>query len=123
MDDGIFESCSKLNDFSVGDKCNKYSVRDGILIQDDDRLYLYPSDKEGDYTVPLFVNSISDGAFYNSQKLTKLYIPSNYEGNVPIIQSPMIDEIIVDAGNKYYYSKMEYYLRLFMAKQNYCSIQ
>ena len=105
LDDGIFESCSKLNDFSVGDKCNKYSVRDGILIQDDDRLYLYPSDKEGDYTVPLFVNSISDGAFYNSQKLTKLYIPSNYEGNVPIIQSPTIDEIIVDAGNKYYYSK------------------
>ena len=72
-----FEGCSSLKDINVNSNSKNYSSQDGVLFNIDRKtLLLYPAGKENnEYTIPEGVITIGDGAFYNNQVLTHIYLP------------------------------------------------
>ncbi|MCB1097710.1 MAG: leucine-rich repeat protein, partial [Verrucomicrobiae bacterium] len=77
IDPNSFRSCIALESISVAPSNPDFTSADGALFNEAMTVLLvYPSEKEGSYTVPNSVEVISDGAFLNCSKLTQISLPN-----------------------------------------------
>ncbi len=77
-----FENCTSLERFNVKNTNNYFSSQDGVLfkrllINNQKELYMYPYNKQGDYSIPNDVISIGASAFDGCKGLTGITIPDN----------------------------------------------
>jgi len=80
---------------------------DGVLFQRKGMVLMeFPCGKQGDYTMPDNVTSITKYSFEGAQKLTSVYIPSSVTsiGNSPFFKCISLRSINVSASNKNYKS-------------------
>jgi hypothetical protein len=71
-----FDSCINLTSINVDQKNQNYSSVDGVLFnKDGTKLIRYPAGRQGSYTVPDAVKTISYGAFKDCVGLTSIVIP------------------------------------------------
>ena len=72
-----FQNCTGLTNITVDSGNKYYSASDGVLFnKNKTELVCYPS-VSGHYTIPNYVTSIGDGAFYACAGLTSITIPNN----------------------------------------------
>jgi len=128
--DFAYDGCVSLAYFSVGAHNGEFSSKDGVLFdKDGTTLVLFPPAKNGEYTIPYGVTSISDNAFEgcsgvtavnlpdsllyigiyafaSCSGLTRLDIPASvvFIGNDLVSGSLGVTEINVSPGNKAYIS-------------------
>ena len=74
----VFNNCSGLTAINVDENNTAYSSIDGVLFnKSQTELVLYPTGKQGAYTIPNSVTSIGDSAFYVCTGLTSVNIPDS----------------------------------------------
>ena len=115
-DRDVFGECYKLNKFIVNGRDDLQVGKNGELVDDDyfdeedgmvgDCLLYVPSSVE-EYTIPSNVVGMFYDAFSNCQKIKKLtinnkYTYGEYRGGVSRINSPTMEEFVVESGNKDY---------------------
>ena len=67
-----------ITNISVDADNQNYSSEDGVLFsKDKTKLLIYPYGRKGSYTIPSYVTSIAEEAFYHNKGLTEITIPSN----------------------------------------------
>ncbi|WP_373835383.1 leucine-rich repeat domain-containing protein [Bacteroides heparinolyticus] len=72
---GAFTNCPKIKAFDVAEENTHYKSKDGVIFTEDDKvLLIYPSGKEGVYTVPEGTEKIEESAFADVQKLEEITI-------------------------------------------------
>lgn len=81
MGDDVFFGCTGLTEFIVEEGNSYYSVKDGVLLADEEKfLVAYPAGKDAaSYTVPDSVDEIAPGAFGFAQNLTEVTLPDGVE--------------------------------------------
>ena len=73
-----FKHCRGLMSINVGKGNTEYSSADGVLFDKSQKtLLLYPSGKQGAYTIPSGVVKIAWGAFFGCYNLTSITIPGS----------------------------------------------
>ncbi|MCL2007192.1 MAG: leucine-rich repeat domain-containing protein [Treponema sp.] len=74
-----FDNCNNLKEITVDEQNPYFASRDGVLFDKNfTTLIFYPQAKEGDYTIPDTVNTITPKAFSNKIRgLTSLYFPKD----------------------------------------------
>ena len=74
-----FSGCGGLISITVADGNTFYSSKNGVLFNKDKTILIcYPAGKRGtEYSIPLSVTNIEDGAFSGCYSLTSIEIPSN----------------------------------------------
>ena len=78
IDEYEFVGCNKLKAINVDNENPKYTSEDGVLFnKDKTQLICYPASKQGGYTIPDSVLSISKYAFNGCGGLTSITIPSS----------------------------------------------
>lgn len=77
----VFFDCESLTEFRVEDGNPYFSVKDGVLLGDEEKYFVaYPAAKEGtSYTIPDTVEEIAPGAFGFAQHLEEIVIPDNVQ--------------------------------------------
>ena len=99
------ECCPSLKSIKVTGNNAYYSAEDGVLFnKDKTEIYVFPCNKEGNYTIPNSVTEISSNQFSQCTGLTGITIPntvteigySAFNGNLKSIK--------VSEGNKYFCS-------------------
>ena len=99
------ECCPSLKSIKVMGNNAYYSAEDGVLFnKDKTEIYVFPCNKEGNYTIPNSVTEISSNQFSQCTGLTGITIPntvteigySAFNGNLKSIK--------VSEGNKYFCS-------------------
>ncbi|GHT67054.1 hypothetical protein FACS189452_04060 [Bacteroidia bacterium] len=76
--DNAFRNCSGLTDINVGGANTRYSSVNGVLFNSaKDTLIMYPAGKQGAYTLPDGVTTISNYAFLNCKGLTSVTLPAS----------------------------------------------
>ena len=96
----------RLQRIIVDEKNNFYKDEDGVLLSKDGAvLVCFPSGRDGEYVVPVSVNSIESRAFQGTT-LTSLYIESNvnYISLDAFYMDAGLQRFLVDPENKYYSS-------------------
>lgn len=78
----VFNGCTSMQNIYVSHGNEEYSDIDGVLFSEyegiPERLLIaYPAGKEGDYTIPESVISISGHAFAHCKSLTSVTVPNN----------------------------------------------
>lgn len=102
-----FYGCTSLSSISVEPLNSRYSSSDGVLFnKDSTTLVQYPGGRTGDYAIPDGVTTVARGAFFWSQKLTNVAIPSTVTnmGTYPFSVCTTLDAIDVDPQNPVYSS-------------------
>ena len=70
----------KLSSYTVEKENKTFYAIDGVLFAvEHQKLYDYPVNREGVYTVPVSTTRIDTDAFYNAQKITKLVITKSVD--------------------------------------------
>jgi len=73
-----FQNCTNLTSIEVSPENTVYSSENGVLFdKDKTSLVIYPAGRQGAYSVPNDVTSISSYAFFGCAGLTSLTIPSS----------------------------------------------
>ena len=76
MGDYVFEECSSLQNIHVSEENSQYRSIDGVLFsKDSTKIIKYPEGKNGKFIIPEGVTQITNSAFYDSNRLTEIYIP------------------------------------------------
>lgn len=78
---GAFTNCSRISAFEVDDDNKKYQAVEGVIFTKPtpDHLVLYPSGKEGAYTVPEGTKIIDENAFADVFYLNKITLAKSVE--------------------------------------------
>ncbi|MBK1881873.1 leucine-rich repeat domain-containing protein [Luteolibacter pohnpeiensis] len=75
--DRVFQDCDSLVSISVSSGNPTYSSEDGVLLNaSQTSVVLCPEGKLGDYTIPVMVESLAEGAFAHCDLLTSVSLPS-----------------------------------------------
>ncbi|GHT49600.1 hypothetical protein AGMMS49982_03390 [Bacteroidia bacterium] len=78
IDGGAFSGCTGLTAIDVDDANTMYSSVDGVVFnKNKTTLVLYPTGKQGAYTIPNSATSIGDHAFSACRGLTSVTIPNS----------------------------------------------
>lgn len=74
----VFDNCSGLTEIVVDNSNLFYSSLDGVLYDVTKTILVAcPGGKTGDFTIPNFVTTVGDSAFWSCTKLTGIIIPNN----------------------------------------------
>ncbi|MDA3925357.1 MAG: leucine-rich repeat domain-containing protein [Kiritimatiellae bacterium] len=102
-----FGLCSSLTNICIDAANPRYSSFAGVLFDKiQSNLIQYPEGKEGPFTIPPTVNTISDWAFYNCSGLTSVFIGSSVSsiGDNAFGNCHSLVQIDVSAENIFYSS-------------------
>ncbi|MCR4644051.1 MAG: hypothetical protein K5695_01400 [Oscillospiraceae bacterium] len=86
-----FSDCKHLKAINIeGGRLDDWYTIDGVLFRKDTLMY-YPSQKEGDYTIPEGTKKVAQGAFLDAGKLGKLSACSGLTGMIQIYDSAITE--------------------------------
>lgn len=76
----VFRGCVLLPKIDLPDTNNFYMTEDGVLFDKSQKTLLcFPGGKEGDYTIPSSVTTISDYAFFLCKKVTSVKVAASVD--------------------------------------------
>lgn len=105
---GAFSRCENLKEITVNEENANYKSMDGVLYNNDiTELVLYPMEKKGEkFSVPESVKQVHMEAFYGQKHLKEITIGQNVWniGKNAFSFSKMLENIVVEAGNKWFQS-------------------
>lgn len=105
---GAFSRCENLKEITVNEENTNYKSIDGVLYNNNiTELVLYPMEKkEEKISVPGSVKQIHMEAFYGQKHLKEITIGQNVWniGKNAFAFSEMLENIVVEAGNKWFQS-------------------
>ena len=105
---GVFSRCENLKEITVNEENTNYKSIDGVLYSNNiSELVLYPMEKkEEKFSVPESVKQIHMEAFYGQKHLKEITIGQNVWniGKNAFSFSKMLENIVVEAGNKWFQS-------------------
>jgi hypothetical protein len=102
-----FYNCTSLMTITVDASNAVYSSFDGVLFNKGrTALIQFPGAKGGNYAIPEGVSEIEDGAFFHSQNLRSIIIPSSVSGigRESLLNCVRLATITVDGQNAFYSS-------------------
>ena len=98
----VFEGCTNLTEITVEPFNNNYSSEDGVLFnRDKTTLVIYPTGKQGAYSIPGSVTRIEDRAFTGCIGLTSVMIPAGvtYIGRTQVGPSSFVTSAFQNCTN------------------------
>lgn len=105
---GAFSRCENLKEITINEENTNYKSIDGVLYNNNiTELVLYPMEKKGEkFSVPESVKQVHMEAFYGQKHLKEITIGQNVWniGKNAFSFSKMLENIVVEAGNKWFQS-------------------
>lgn len=75
---GFLQGCSSIDSITVDSANTFFSSYEGALLNKSlNKLLYYPANRDGNFELPLSVDTIGDYAFSGAKKITELYLPNS----------------------------------------------